>query len=43
MIIFIIQLYDPYITGRTSFIKWMFSNEGLGIWDSSTATGQRRG
>ena len=36
---FIVQLYGHFITGRISFIQWMFSKEGLG--EHSGAAGQQ--
>jgi hypothetical protein len=33
-----VQLQGHFDTGRTSFIQWMFSKEGLGEqWDSRAA------
>jgi hypothetical protein len=40
---FIEQLYEHSITGRISFIQWMFSMEGLGEQWGSRAEGQQGG
>jgi hypothetical protein len=41
MEVFIVQLYGHFVTGRTSFIQWMFSKEGLGEQWGSRAAGRR--
>jgi hypothetical protein len=43
MEVFIVQLYERFVTGRTSFFQWMFSKEGLGEQCSSRAEGQEGG